>query len=36
MDKELFDDAIGEAPTSTVDVDAAIARWEPRPWSGSW
>lgn len=26
MDKRLFDDAIGEVPPSTVDVDAAIAR----------
>jgi hypothetical protein len=26
MDKQLFDDAIGEVPPSTVDVDAAIAR----------
>jgi hypothetical protein len=26
MDKQLFDDAIGEVPPSTVDVDAAITR----------
>ncbi|MCC8246725.1 hypothetical protein [Saccharothrix luteola] len=26
MDKQLFDDAIGEVPPSTVDVDAVIAR----------
>jgi hypothetical protein len=26
MDKQLFDDAIGEVPPSTVDVDAAIVR----------
>src|SRR5215471_3244459 len=26
MHKELFDDAIGEVPPSTVDVDAAIVR----------
>jgi hypothetical protein len=26
MDKQLFDDAIGEVPRSTVDVDAAITR----------
>ncbi|GAB1512680.1 hypothetical protein [Actinophytocola sp. KF-1] len=26
MDKRVFDDAIGEVPPSTVDVDAAIAR----------
>jgi hypothetical protein len=26
MDKKLFDDAIGEVPASTVDVEAAIAR----------
>ncbi|MDQ3787829.1 MAG: hypothetical protein M3422_11360 [Actinomycetota bacterium] len=26
MDKQLFDDAIGEVPPSTVDVEAAIAR----------
>src|ERR1041385_170657 len=26
MDKQLFDDAIGEVPPSTVDVDAVIVR----------
>jgi hypothetical protein len=26
MDKQLFDDAIGEVPPSTIDVDAAIVR----------
>src|ERR671933_229213 len=26
MDKQLFDDAIGEVPPSTIDVDAVITR----------
>jgi hypothetical protein len=34
MDKELFDDAIGEVPPSTVDVDAAIARGRRAAWTG--
>ncbi len=33
MDKELFDDAIGEVPPSTVDVDAAIARGRRAVWT---
>ena len=32
MDKQLFDDAIGEVPPSTVDVDAAIARGRRAEW----
>jgi hypothetical protein len=34
MDKQLFDDAIGEVPPSTVDVDAAIARGRRAEWGG--
>ncbi len=33
MDKQLFDDAIGEVPPSTVDVDAAIARGRRAAWT---
>jgi len=33
MDKKLFDDAIGEVPPSTVDVDAAIARGRRAAWT---
>jgi hypothetical protein len=33
MDKKLFDDAIGEVPPSTVDVDAAITRGRRAAWT---
>jgi hypothetical protein len=33
MDKKLFDDAIGEVPPSTVDVEAAIARGHRAAWT---
>jgi hypothetical protein len=33
MDKQLFDDAIGEVPPSTIDVDAAIARGRRAAWT---